>query len=89
MAVAVVVLASSLVALALCAWDKRRAMRGGGRVRETTLLAWSLLGGSPGLLAGMVMLRHKVRKPGFLVRLLAVVLFQLGLALAWLRMGAA
>ena len=73
---------ASLVAFVLAWIDKRRAARGERRIREATLLTWSVFGGSPGLLAGMLLLRHKVRKATFLVRLLLVVLAQFGVT--WL-----
>src|SRR5687768_3511430 len=56
---------TSLVAFGACVWDKQRAQGGGSRVRERTLLVWALVGGSPGLLVGMVLVRHKVRKASF------------------------
>jgi uncharacterized membrane protein YsdA (DUF1294 family) len=46
-------------------YDKRRAVRGGGRVPEPALLALSLLGGALGGWAGMVVWRHKTRHTVF------------------------
>jgi uncharacterized membrane protein YsdA (DUF1294 family) len=75
------VLAWSLIALGAAAWDKIRARRGGRRVSERTLLGLALVGGSPGLLVGMLVLRHKTRKRGFQVRLGLVFAFQAALLL--------
>ena len=55
----------SLVTLLLYAWDKRAAARGGRRVRERTLQAWTLAGGFVGALAGQGWLRHKSRHLAF------------------------
>lgn len=71
----------SVVDFFACVIDKRRARRGGRRVRERTLLLLALLGGSPGLLVGMVVVRHKVRKASFLARFLAVLALQVALVL--------
>ena len=45
--------------------DKRRAVRGGRRIREKTLLGCALLLGGPGALAGMGVFRHKTRRLRF------------------------
>lgn len=76
------VAALSLAALALCVADKARARRGARRVRERTLLGLALVGGSPGLLLGMVVARHKTRKAGFLAPLALILLAQA--AAVWL-----
>lgn len=60
----------------LAVGDKMNAQRGKRRIRERTLLGGALLGGSLGLLVGMVLVRHKVRKPSFLLRLLMIVVVQ-------------
>lgn len=66
---------ASVVALALYAFDKRRAVRGGRRVPERTLHAVEALGGWPGALLASAWLRHKTRKTSFrVVRALIVAL---------------
>ncbi len=69
------------------AWDKRRALRGGRRIPERALLALSLAGGSPAAALAMPLLRHKTRKPPFLLAFAAVLVVQaLGLAVwVWPR----
>lgn len=47
--------------------DKGRAKSGKWRIPERTLLLLALIGGSLGALAGMIMFRHKTRKPKFFV----------------------
>jgi uncharacterized membrane protein YsdA (DUF1294 family) len=71
----------SLWALGACIHDKSQARKGGQRVRERTLLLLALLGGSPGLVLGMLMVRHKTKKASFLGRLVLILLVQA--ALAW------
>ena len=75
---------ASVAAFALCVLDKARARRGGRRVRERTLLVAALVGGSPGLLLGMLLARHKTRKGAFLAPLALILLAQ-GAA-AWLAL---
>lgn len=48
----------------MCA-DKLRAQKNQWRVRESTLLTVAALGGSPGCLAAMYLVRHKTRHPKF------------------------
>lgn len=71
----------NLIAFGACLWDKRRATTGGPRVPEATLLGLALVGGSPGLLLGMLLARHKTRKAAFLLPLAGIVALQL--AAAW------
>ena len=47
--------------------DKGRAKSGKWRILERTLLLLALVGGSLGALAGMIMFRHKTRKPKFYI----------------------
>ena len=47
--------------------DKGSAKSGKWRIPERTLLLLALVGGSLGALAGMIMFRHKTRKPKFYI----------------------
>ena len=47
--------------------DKGRAKSGKWRIPERTLLLLALIGGSLGALAGVIMFRHKTRKPKFFI----------------------
>ena len=47
--------------------DKLAAKRHRRRVPETSLLALAVLGGSVGGILGMLLFRHKTRKPAFFI----------------------
>ena len=85
MAVAWLVLANG-IGFALMLADKRRAREKARRIPERTLLSWSLIGGSAGVLAGSIVARHKTRKQPIAFLLRAIPAGQLLLALA-LQMG--
>jgi len=74
--------AASAVGAVAVAVDKRRARRGQGRIPERALLAMALLGGWPGEALAMLAVRHKTRKPRFLVPF-AVCAAVNAAALAW------
>ncbi len=75
--------AVNLLAFGLCGLDKWKARRGFWRVRERTLLGTALLGGAPGLLAGMALFRHKIRHKKFVWGVPAILTVQIAAAL-WL-----
>jgi len=60
-------LSVSAVTFVLYGFDKARAKTGGFRVPEMVLHGLSLLGGSPGALAGQKVFHHKTAKTGFQV----------------------
>ncbi|MDR0183045.1 DUF1294 domain-containing protein [Lysobacter arvi] len=71
-------LALNVVTVLVYAYDK--AIAGGGRRRrvpERTLLTLALLGGSPGALLAMGLLRHKTAKASFRRAMMAIVLLQI------------
>lgn len=55
----------SLLTFALYAKDKRAAIKGQWRTKESTLHLFSLLGGWPGALLAQAKLRHKTQKQPF------------------------
>jgi uncharacterized membrane protein YsdA (DUF1294 family) len=59
--------AASAVGFAVAVADKGRARRGAGRVPEAAFHALALLGGWPGEAIAFALVRHKTRKPRFLV----------------------
>ncbi|HSM24857.1 MAG TPA: DUF1294 domain-containing protein [Anaerolineaceae bacterium] len=58
-------LAINIITFAVWGFDKFRSKYNQWRVPEKTLYGLILLGGGIGALAGMVVFRHKTRKPHF------------------------
>lgn len=65
--------------------DKERAVTGGRRTPEASLLGLALIGGTPGAFLARHWFRHKTRKQPFssLLMLIAVVQLGAGIGLAW------
>jgi uncharacterized membrane protein YsdA (DUF1294 family) len=55
----------SIFTLTVYGYDKFMAKSGGWRVPEKTLFLLGTAGGGFGALAGMLLFRHKIRKPVF------------------------
>ncbi len=75
----------NLLLFVLMGLDKHAARRGARRVSETALLALAVLGGSVGGMLGMILFRHKTRKPAFRIGLPLILICQLLLAAYLLR----
>lgn len=58
---------ASIITYGSYARDKTAAQNAGRRTPESTLHLMSLVGGWPGALIAQVLLRHKTRKPSFLI----------------------
>jgi uncharacterized membrane protein YsdA (DUF1294 family)/cold shock CspA family protein len=58
---------ASIITYSVYAQDKKAAQNAGWRIPEATLHLLSLVGGWPGALIAQVLLRHKTRKPSFLI----------------------
>lgn len=69
----------NILAAILTVFDKLRAIHHGRRVREATLLLVAALGGSPVMLVFMLMIRHKTRKPKFMVGIPLILIAQIAL----------
>lgn len=67
----------NLAAFVLMGIDKHRARTGRWRVPEATLILSAVLGGGIGALAGMLLFRHKTRKPKFTVGIPIIMAMQL------------
>ena len=71
----------NLAAFVLMGADKRRARLHRERVPELALLGVAAAGGSVGAIAGMLLFRHKTRKPRFRVGLPVILGMQVAFAL--------
>lgn len=76
MQLALLLVTLSACALVFMSWDKRQAKVHRRRIPEAVLIAVAVLGGSPGILLGMGLFRHKTRKPLFFIGVPAVLLGQ-------------
>jgi uncharacterized membrane protein YsdA (DUF1294 family) len=70
----------SVAAFGAYAVDKTQAVRAGWRVPENVLHGLALIGGAAGAWAGMLVFRHKIRKPVFVVVLVVASVIQVALA---------
>ena len=73
----------NMLGLSAMVIDKIRAMERRFRIPESVLLILAVLGGSVGCIAGMVIFRHKKRKPLFRYGLPLILILQIG---AWLAL---
>ncbi|SMP38854.1 DUF1294 domain-containing protein [Anoxynatronum buryatiense] len=64
-----------LLSFLLMGIDKYKSVRKQWRISEITFMGLSILGGAPGVLAGMLVFRHKIRKPLFYLGIPAIYLF--------------
>ena len=85
-ALTVYILAVSLLTWILFGLDKWKAIHGKWRIRESTLLGLSFIGGAAGGLAGMYLFRHKIRKMRFRIGVPLMLLVQ---ATLWLYLKSA
>ena len=61
--------------------DKKKAKWGKWRIKESTLLTLSLIGGSIGGIAGMYAFRHKTQKARFFIGMPAMLVLQVILSI--------
>ena len=73
----------NLLGLSAMVIDKIRAMERRFRIPESVLFILAILGGSAGCIAGMIIFRHKKRKPQFRYGLPLILILQIG---AWLAL---
>lgn len=71
----------NIFAFAVCGIDKYKAKRGLWRVKERTLFASAILGGSLGLLLGMRLFRHKTMHRSFTIGVPLILACQIAAAL--------
>lgn len=61
------VIGINILTFVLMAVDKIKAIKKSWRIKEITLLTLAFLWGSIGLLSGMIVFRHKIRKIKFVI----------------------
>jgi uncharacterized membrane protein YsdA (DUF1294 family) len=76
-------IAANLIGFILMIVDKQRAELGQWRIAESTLIVWSLIGGSIGTLTACIAIRHKTRKQPVATLLRAIPIGHAILASAW------
>ena len=57
--------------------DKAKAIRGAWRIPEKVLILLAAFGGGIGALLGMIVFRHKIRKPKFFFGVPAILAFEI------------
>lgn len=70
------ILIYNLLALLVMGYDKYQAVKRRWRVPEATLFLLALTGGSPGILAGMFLFRHKIRHKAFKLGIPLIIVVQ-------------
>jgi uncharacterized membrane protein YsdA (DUF1294 family) len=73
-------IAVNLLGFAVCAADKRAAVKHTRRVRERTLFTVAFLGGALGIWLSMLTFHHKTRKLKFMVFMPVAVMTQAAIA---------
>ncbi len=71
----------SIISITVTVWDKISAIAQKRRVPERILLTLSAVGGSVAMLVTMIIIRHKTRKPKFMIGIPAIIMLQLILIL--------
>ena len=82
--IAIYLLAINITAFLTFAWDKHCAQNGMWRVRESTLLLMSAIGGTIGSMIGQSVLRHKTYKQPFGTYLYVIAFIQVFVLVALL-----
>lgn len=67
----------NIFAIILTIYDKSAAVHDRWRVRERTLMLVSALGGSVGMFMTMLIIRHKTRKPLFMIGIPVIFILEL------------
>jgi uncharacterized membrane protein YsdA (DUF1294 family) len=76
--------AVNVIAFLMMGLDKWLATRGKRRIPETTLLLPGVLGGVPGVVAGMLSFSHKTRKTSFKLAVAGVMIVNMLIAYLFL-----
>lgn len=71
--------AISLISVIVTVYDKKAAKRGKRRIRESTLMLLSLLGGSLAMYITMKKIRHKTKHKKFMLGIPVIIVLQIAL----------
>lgn len=74
----------NIAGFAVCAADKRAAVRHARRVRERTLFLLAFLGGALGFWLSMLIFHHKTKKLKFMILVPAAFIVQAAVVYFWL-----
>lgn len=69
----------NLFAIVITAFDKLAAIRHRRRISERALMITAALGGAPAMYLTMLVIRHKTRKPLFMIGIPVIFLLELAL----------
>ncbi len=75
----------NLFSILLTVFDKRAAQKRKARIPEATLILFSILGGSIGMLFTMEIIRHKTKKLKFVLGIPLIIIIQAVLIVFWLK----
>ena len=70
-------IAINIITFVIFGWDKYKAIRQEWRIRESTLLGLSLIGGSIGGWIAMYTFHHKTKKAKFYIGVPAILVIQI------------
>ena len=73
----------NIAAFVMAGIDKKRAKEHKWRIRESTLIGAAIVGGSVGLLLGMLVFRHKTKHPKFTIGVPIILIIQIILAVLY------
>jgi len=73
----------NIAAFVMAGIDKKRAKEHKWRIRESTLIGAAIVGGSLGLLLGMLVFRHKTKHPKFTIGVPIILIIQIILAVLY------
>ena len=77
--------AVSIISAVVCAADKRRAVKGKWRVKESTLFLLCALGGSAAMYITMRLIRHKTLHKRFMIGIPLIIAVQIALSVLIFR----
>ena len=77
--------AVSIISAVVCTADKRRAVKGKWRVKESTLFLLCALGGSAAMYITMRLIRHKTLHKRFMIGIPLIIAVQIALSVLLLR----